>query len=273
MLTCYCKKCNRDVPVGDHCPQCGGKLSPSQAHAAWALDHNPAADWMCWNAVLRVALPVAFAVVLLVIAAEGLMGGAPAVERLLLGSFLPTILWLLLALCAVLLLVLLLQGEDILDCVVDSRGVHVQTYLPEPTRLKLLLRLRSPELLQRLDPRDPAPSLPVNSREIGWKDVRRVQLWPEKNMMLFYGPRWWLRVWLPCDPYTWQDCADFVTEKLGKKKQVILPAMLRQAQPGARGKARKSGGAAAQLDLMSDIRAMNAEAERADRAEEQRGAR
>ena len=31
---------------------------------------------------------------------------------------------------ALMLLVFILQGDDLLDCIIDSRGIHVQQYLP-----------------------------------------------------------------------------------------------------------------------------------------------
>ncbi|MGN0971709.1 MAG: hypothetical protein ACI4OY_07105, partial [Aristaeellaceae bacterium] len=58
-MTCYCKKCGRDVPVGDTCPSCGAKLARSSARVAWCVEHAPVRDWMCWNAVMRILLAVA----------------------------------------------------------------------------------------------------------------------------------------------------------------------------------------------------------------------
>ena len=49
----------------------------------------------------------------------------------------------------VLWLILLAQGHDVQDCVVDSKGVHVTTWLVNPTPLSLLARLRSPALMRQ----------------------------------------------------------------------------------------------------------------------------
>ena len=46
-----------------------------------------------------------------------------------------------------------------------------------------------------------ATVIKLGERQIAWKDVSRVQLWPEKCMVLFYAPAWWLRTDL-------QPCAD-----------------------------------------------------------------
>ncbi len=225
-LTSYCKKCGKDVPVGSLCPDCGSKLAPNAVRLAWCVEHRPVADWMCWNAVIRLICPVLGMTLLLVILLEALMGGLTGVAALLSGGLLASLLGIIALLLAGMLLVFILQGEDLLDCVIDGRGLHVQTYLPRPTALKLLLRGKSPRLADSGE-----EMLLLSSREIGWKDVRRVQLWPEKTMILLYAPRWWLRLPLPCTPFTWEDALAFIRDKIGRKKDVILPEECRQAAP------------------------------------------
>ena len=150
-MTCYCKKCGRDVPVGDTCAHCGAKLARSSARVAWCVEHAPVRDWMCWNAVMRILLPVAALALLLTLLLEGLIGGAEGVETLLRSGLTQALALLLVTVTAAVLLIFILQGEDWLDCVVDSKGIHVSCYLPNPTPLKLMLRLRSPRLMQQLD--------------------------------------------------------------------------------------------------------------------------
>ena len=74
-LTSYCKKCRQDVPVASFCPHCRSKLAPNTVRLAWCVDHHPVRDWMCWNAVMRLLLPVMGATLLLVILLEAVMGG------------------------------------------------------------------------------------------------------------------------------------------------------------------------------------------------------
>ena len=74
-LTSYCKKCGRDVPVGERCPHCGGRLAGNTMRVAWCVDHMPVRDWMCWNAVLRVVLPVLAVTLLITVVLEGVLGG------------------------------------------------------------------------------------------------------------------------------------------------------------------------------------------------------
>ena len=225
-LTSYCKKCACDVPVGDFCPECGGKLAASAVRLAWCVDHVPVRDWMCWNGVMRIALPVVGLMLALVFLAEGLMGGLAGLTQLLTGGLFPTLGGLSLGAVAVLLLVFILQGDDLLDCVIDASGLHVQQYLPHPTALKLLLRLKSPQLLDQADENG---VLLISSRCVTWKELRRVQLWPEKGFILLYAPAWWQRLTLPCTRETWLDALEFIRTKIGKRKDVILPAACIQA--------------------------------------------
>ena len=108
-LTAYCKKCAREVDPGEVCPYCGSKLGKNAAHAAWCVERTPVKDWMCWNALMRVLLPAALFILLLVLAAEGISGGIGAVERLLVSGFPVVLLVLLGTILLLALLALILQ--------------------------------------------------------------------------------------------------------------------------------------------------------------------
>lgn len=146
--TCRCKKCGLEAPVGPACPRCGGKLNPKDAHTSWRMERNPVCDWMCWNAVMRVLLPALMLALALVLLLEALLGGMAGVEDLLRKGLLLTFALVLLAASALTLLRMLLMGEDVLECVLDGKGVTVRTLLPHPTAVKLLCRMRSPALLR-----------------------------------------------------------------------------------------------------------------------------
>ncbi|MBQ9251444.1 MAG: hypothetical protein IJ188_02255 [Clostridia bacterium] len=226
-LTAYCKKCNREVAPGDICPLCGTKLAKTATHAAWVTERRPVTDWMCWNRVMRWLLPAGLAVLILVLIAEGVSGGVSAVEKLFQGEFPWTLLLIFLILVALVFLALLLQGKELMDYVIDSRGVHVTRYLPQPTVLKLLARLKSPRLMDQIDPEAENPVLRLEEQDLPWRAVARVQLWPEKCYILFYAPVWWLRIPVQATPFSWNDALYYVRDKLGKKKAVDLPEHLR----------------------------------------------
>ena len=227
-LSSYCKKCGRDMPVGAVCPECGGKLPAGTVRLAWCVDHTPVRDWMCWNAVMRIALPALGVTLAMIFLLEMILGGLTGVMQLLTGALLPTVGGLMLGALAVLLLVFILQGDDVQDCVIDNTGLHVQQYLTNPTALKLLMHLKSPALLAQTGPDG---LLLIGMKEIPWKEIRRVQLWHEKGLILLYAPAWWQRLCIPCTRETWLDALGFIRDKIGKKKDVILPPECVQVTP------------------------------------------
>ena len=225
-LTAYCKKCAREVEPGEVCPYCGSKLGKNAAHAAWCVERTPVNDWMCWNALMRILLPAALVILLLVLAAEGISGGIGAVERMLVSGFPAVLLILLGTILLLALAALLLQGKELTDYVVDNRGLHEVHYLPDPTPLKLIARLRSPAQMKEAMQGTGAPVLKLGEKHLAWKDVARVQLWPEKCMILYYAPGWWMRIAAACTPFIWEDVTALTREKLGRKRKVKLPSSL-----------------------------------------------
>ena len=172
------------------------------------------------NAVLRWLFPAGLAVLILALALEGLSGGPEAVERLFRSDFLLTLAGMIGLLLLLVFLALLLQGKELMDYVVDSRGIHVTRYLPRPTALRLILRFKSPRMMSQISPEEASPILRLEERSLPWREVSRVQLWPEKCYLLFYAPAWWLRIPVRCTPFSWEDALFYVREKLGKKKSV-----------------------------------------------------
>ena len=227
--TAYCKRCGKEVDAGEICPFCGTRLGKNATHAAWCVERTPVKDWMYWNSIMRLLLPGTLAILVLVLLPEWISGGIGAVERLLSSAFPAVLGILLLAVLAMLLLILLAQGRELSDFVVDNRGIQETRYLPDPTPLKLLLRLKSPKLPEA----GASQVVKLGERRIAWKDVSRVQLWPEKCMVLFYAPSWWLRIPVVCTPFTWQDTMEYIREKLGRKKKVKLPQSLTVQAPAA----------------------------------------
>ena len=72
--TLYCKKCNMDVPEGEACPVCGKTPPASSMRVAWMYARQRALDWMRWNAVMRIAVPVLSAATALGLVLELLLG-------------------------------------------------------------------------------------------------------------------------------------------------------------------------------------------------------
>lgn len=266
-LTAYCRKCGKDVPVGDTCENCGAKLTKASARAAWCVEHTPVKDWISWNSVMRILLPVVATVLVLILLLEGVAGGAEGIELLLRNGLIISLMGLLLLVTAAVLLLLILQGDDWLDCIVDSKGVHVSCYLPHPTPLKLLVRMQSTAKMQEIDPADEIPMVLISQQDLAWKDIDRVQLWNDKNMILFYAPVWWMRLALPCTPFTYEDSMSMIRDKLGRKKNVVLPAELVAPPKPREPKAPRHKEPAAEQLSFADIPAENVNMETTETAD------
>ena len=255
-MTAFCKKCGREVAPGEVCPICGTRLGKNAAHAAWCVECRPVADWMSWNAVMRLLLPATLAVLLLALLLEGLSGGASAVEKLLLSGFPVVLLILLGTVLAVVFAALALQGRELADYVVDNRGIHEIRYLPDPTPVKLLARLKSPARMKEAAGQDASvPVLRLSEKHLAWKDVARVQLWPEKCTVLFYAPARWLRSAVVCTPFTWDDVMELTRNKLGKKRKILLPqSLVVPAAPKARRQKPQAGPAPEVEEALEQLR-------------------
>ena len=90
----------------------------------------------------------------------------------------------------------------------------------------MLARLKSPSQIGEAGEDGRAPVVKLSERDLAWKDVARVQLWPEKCMILYYAPAGWLRIAVACTPFTWEDVMGLTREKLGKKRKIRLPQSL-----------------------------------------------
>lgn len=209
-----------DVPEGEACPVCGKTPPASSMRVAWMYARQRALDWMSWNAVMRIAVPVLAAATALGLVLELLLGGGAGVRQLLNSGFLWVMGMLFLFVAAVTLLVFALGGADELYCVVDSRGFHVRTALPGANRVKLWMHGKSAALM---DTADTNGRVIISEKDLAWKDIARVQLWTDKRLMLLYSPRWWMKLSVPILLAKWNDVLTMVDEKLGKKKAVELP--------------------------------------------------
>lgn len=257
-VSATCKKCGREAAPGGTCPLCGGKTG--LPHTLWRVSRRPVLSWMAWNSFLRLALPVLALVAAALLAAE-LANGPGGLRRFLEGPVPTLLLWLLAGLTAAVGLVLLLQGTETLELMSDKNGMTLRVLLPRPNALQLLAHGRSPRLIREASLRMEYGLL-ADERRVDWKSLRRVQLWPEKGLFLLYGPRWWLRMAVPCDTEGWREMSAQVRDKLGGSKRAIVPASLRQAPKPKGSGSRKPQARQTSFDdgLLAEIESMNAEA-------------
>ena len=226
-LTCFCKTCQREVPARETCPSCGEKLNPSTAHTSWEETRLPVLDWICWNGILRIALPVFFVTAALILLIETVTGGLAAAETLLTGGFGSLSLACLAVLFVCTAAVLLLRGRETMTCWADGKGLHTAISLEAPTKLRLIARGLPTGLLKKA--REDTP-LRVSESHISWREIRRIQLWPQKGLILVYAPRFWQRLAIPCPASEWSEALRLIRERLGKRKDVLLPDAIRPSE-------------------------------------------
>ncbi|MBQ2700033.1 MAG: hypothetical protein IJF65_02645 [Clostridia bacterium] len=215
-LVCYCKKCKIEVPVGETCSLCGGKLTKASARFSFAIQQHPVKDWMRWNGLLRLVLIVWILLVLAISAVEYASAGSIGVSRLLRGS---SGLTLLLILGITLLLVFLWLigiGKETHYCFLDQKGVHVSCYVAQPSRMNRLLRFKSGST------HSDVYGLFAGQVQIQWTQIRRVQIWHDKKRILLYAPRWWLQLAITCPPDQFEGAIGFLKGKLGRRKDVVI---------------------------------------------------
>ncbi len=199
-LVQYCRKCRKEVPLDSVCAHCGARLPKSSETLSFEVLHVPVKDWFCWNAWLRIALPVLLLVVAAVLGTELAVGGAAAVGKLLTGSFPLVMGGLLCALLLVGLLLLSLQGRERIHYAIDKLGLHAWTYLEEPSSLQLYARLMTPEMIKPLegDERALMDMTLIRHQFLPWKEIRRAYFWKENAVLLLYRPVWWQAMAVRC---------------------------------------------------------------------------
>ena len=220
-LVNYCKKCRCEVSLGESCPHCGGKLAKTGEQVSFGRFNVPVRNWFCWNRLLRIALPVWLLILTAVLLSEGLSGGVNALARLLEAGFAFTMLGLLAGLVVLILVILLLQGPEQVHYLMDREGVHVRTYLSDPTAARLSARFTTRGMCSHLEETDPRPPLPgltqVSRVFLPWNRISRVNLWREGGSVQFYHPFFWEAVAIPIPPEEMECCEAFLGKKAKKK--------------------------------------------------------
>ena len=222
----FCKKCKREVPGGEQCPYCYGKLTRTGERLSFAVIRKPVLDWFSWNQVLRVALPALFLVAVTTLCLEGMLSGGKAVKALFLQGF----FWVLVSVLGVMLLGLLcllsIQGPEVVRFVLDKDGVHAYTYLQDPTSAEIYARFLSKEAVEKMQREELQMDgyCLVRQADVLWRDVKRVHFWKETHRILFFNPGWWQALAVLCPTADYEEAEVFLRKKLGRNKEVkIIP--------------------------------------------------
>ena len=225
-LVNYCRKCKAEVPLGETCTYCGGKLTQTGEQISFGLVRTPARDWFVWNSLLRIALPVLALVCVFVLAAEAAVGGQAGVLALLEQGFFQSMLGILGLMLAAIWLLLCCQGPEKVHVVLDRQGVHVRTYLPSEGDARLYARFLTPAMAEKLQMEDERPQLAglrlVRRITLPWETIRRVRIWREGMTLLFFRPAFWQAAAIRCPAADLAEAEALVRKKLKRFRKVKI---------------------------------------------------
>ena len=214
----WCKKCKQEVTPGSVCPLCGQKLPSTSLRFSWTFGLVPVRDFLSWNSILRVALPVLALLMLVILGVEWARKGFLGVQALLTQGLPAMMLWVGAALLAIAFLGLLLRGREEIQYVLNHAGVQAKVTITKPNRLQRLFH----------DPAAPAqaddwgqPVWLAAAKDIPWQAVHRVELWPDRDKILLYSPRFWLVLTLHALPETYDDAVRYVYDHVKKRPGVM----------------------------------------------------
>lgn len=227
-LVNYCKKCKTEVPLGDSCPYCAGKLTQSGEQISFGLKRRVVKEWFAWNGCLRIVLPVLGLVCGIILAAEASASGTAGIIALFEQGFWEMMLGMLVLSLLAIWLLLLMQGVESVHTVLDRQGVHVRTYIAQGNDLGLYARLMNRQAADKLaqeDGRAPLDGLMlVRSVNLPWDEIRRVKLWREGGVMLFFRPSLWQAAAVSCPVAEWEEAEAFMRKKMKRFRKVKIAA-------------------------------------------------
>lgn len=222
----YCRKCKQETPLGESCPMCGGKLSKTGERLSFGVTRVPLRDWFEWNRILRVGVPVLLLVFVAVVLAEAAASGAAGVALLFEQGFVGLMLSLLGGLLVLVLALLWLQGPEKVRYVMDKDGVKAYTYLPSGASVGIYARFLTPDMAAGLQAEeDVLPDLELVRRVIvPWSELRRVRVWREGAVILFFRPSYWQVLAMNCPLGELVEAETYVRTKLKRYKRIrVLP--------------------------------------------------
>ena len=117
-----------------------------------------------------------------------------------------------------LFLILLFQGKEVIQTILDHQGIHTYVFITKPTKLKWRLRLQSPKKKEGQWQLADC----VEEKHLLWKDIKGLTLWQDKWKILLYHPRFWVALPIHCTPFHYEEELIYIHEKLKKKKGIHI---------------------------------------------------
>lgn len=177
MFVYYCKKCKADSTT-QVCEHCGAPITVSQqtTRVKWRHIRTPLGDTPTLLGAFRALLGSAASLLLLMFLGELIFSPdkRSALTMFSQSGVLALAFILLITLCAVICLVLGLQGREEMHFVLDSKGAHVQTWII-PSRLRCFARFVPYETYNIATDQEGNQRMLVGENHLLWTDVCRCE--------------------------------------------------------------------------------------------------
>ena len=222
MIQFWCRSCN--LPSGQNvCEHCGKPIPPTSLADGWQSSRRPIQESANCLFVARVALYTVLAAFLFLLLAEAVLD--PSLKRL--ADFLKksgAIGLLLVVFLAILtggLLLMMLQGPEIEQVMIEPKGILKRTWLYNPGRIACWARFlgypaHDAEESERLRRVEGGFWLLAHEEYLTFQDTARLRLVSRRRLARLYRPRAFLFMLLhiPADEY--EEAAAMLHGKLKK---------------------------------------------------------
>lgn len=216
MLVYYCPKCQHQNPR-PQCESCGRALGNPSVRFVWEDSRLAIADTQRLGLLLRAATAAVAVVVLVMLIIEFIYRGSEAFTYFFRSTgILPAALGLGILLCALGMLLLLLQGRESVQYMFDPKGVLKRTWI-EPTKIKCwarFLRYHKAAFQQNNEGR---PFLLAHEEYLTWQDTVRYRLKPRAGRITLYRPYAFVFMVLYLPRHEYDGAVHMVSGKLKNK--------------------------------------------------------
>lgn len=183
MIVSYCKKCKIESE-GGVCQQCGKRAPASAVRDVWRTVRVPSADTGTWrSAVAALSCIIMLLAVGLLVAerfSSSAQGFSASVGGLISAIAIAGVIGLLIMLAA-----LSLQGREEIRYILDTDGVHMQTWY-RASHLHAWTRLQHSGMKSAIQSRDGSKYIKAEERHLIWRDIDEINYSPSTGTIRLY---------------------------------------------------------------------------------------
>ena len=216
MLVYYCGKCRQQNP-GPQCDSCGKRLTSSAVRYIWSDYRLPITDAVRVRTVVLVMLLAVLLLTIAMTAFEFVETGTQALTFLTSSGILPTLLLVFLGGVTLGFLILLLQGRESVQYVLDPKGALKRTWI-QPTRLACWMRFVSFDRHAIQPNADGVPFLMVHEEYLVWQDAARFVAQPRAGRIKLYRPYYFVFMTMYAAREEFDEAVDMIAAKVKPRR-------------------------------------------------------